>query len=186
MNISTVDLDKTANTNYLCAEQRAKYLAFSNVSKVLELCVGPSLKVLETAYKAYKIDVWGNDIDARWFKYYPQGNWIQGDALSVSYSNYDTIVFAPPLSKGCTGTREDSLSPLSVYPGYLEFLKRFSKEPKFKRGVLVLPGRSLSTKQDRKETHRIINACAEVGIVQCHALAIKGVNKYIDLEVVRI
>lgn len=186
MNTSTVELDKTANTQAACAAQRAQRMFFNDITKVLELCVGPSLKTLEQEYDKFHINVWGNDIDSRWIKYYPQGKWIPGNALEISYLGFEAIVFAPPLSKGCTGKREDSLSPLSVTPSYLDFLKRFKEEPKFKRCTLVLPGRSLSTKEDRKEFHQIIAACSEVGVVQCYPLSIKGVNKYIDLDIVRI
>ena len=34
--------------------------------------------------------------DPRWAAYFPSGSWTIGDALSVSWESYDTVVFAPP------------------------------------------------------------------------------------------
>ncbi len=93
-------------------------------------------------------------------------------------------MFAPPLSKGCSGKREDSLSPLSVQPSYFSFLESFKKS-NINQAIMVLPGRSLSTKQDRREAHFVMNKASEVGIVKAHPLVVKGVLKYLDLEITK-
>lgn len=62
-NTSILDNKQTANTHYICAKQRAENLYSLGAKSVLELCVGPSLSVLEKAYKKYEISVTGNDID---------------------------------------------------------------------------------------------------------------------------
>ena len=79
-NISKFSDLATANTCLSCAEQRAQNLASLGVKTVIELCVGPSLAVLESVYRKQNITVTGNDIDSRWKEYYPRGKWIIGDA----------------------------------------------------------------------------------------------------------
>lgn len=149
MNVSNVSNELTARTNNECALQRAVYLSKLNIKSVLELCVGPSLFNLEQAYQSVGIKVTGNDIDDRWRKYYSKGNWIIGDALTLNYSGYEAVVFAPPLSKGCSGKRDDSLSILDVQPKYLDFISRLDTFVGVI--VLVLPGRSLATSKDRNQ-----------------------------------
>lgn len=83
MNISTQDNEKTARTCLECASQRAENLSVLGATKVLELCVGPSLHDLEQEYAKYGITVTGNDIDPRWKDYYPSGKWVIGDARQV-------------------------------------------------------------------------------------------------------
>ncbi len=182
MNISTVDLDKTARTCQTAASLRAQYISKNSYNKVIELCVGPSLRILEKEYSKYNIECWGNDIDARWQRYYPEGRWLIGNALNINYNSFNSVIFAPPLSKGCTGKREDALSALAVEPSYISFLESFSKS-KIRNCILVLPGRSLSTKEDRKQTHFIINKASQYGFVKTHSLVVKGVLKYLDLEI---
>lgn len=73
MNTSIVDNLSTANTQEVCAKQRALTLHKNGVKEVIELCVGPSLKILEESYKEYGINCIGNDIEKRWQIAYPQG-----------------------------------------------------------------------------------------------------------------
>ena len=166
MNTSLVEDDKTAKTRVSCAFQRAENLFCLGSKNVIELCVGPSLQSLEKAYRSFGIEVTGNDIEDRWQKFYPQGKWIIDDARNVNTEGFDTVVFAPPLSKGCSGTREDSLSIDQVFPSYYDFL-----ESKAKTLVLVLPGRTLSVKDDRKQLHKLL------GVMQ-------ATNKWKTLEIV--
>ncbi len=148
-NVSVVPDELTARTCSECASQRAANLHKRGVRTVLELCVGPSLPELERVYSAVGIRVVGNDIDPRWRRHYPKGQWLLGDALSMSLHGFDAVVFAPPLSRGCTGKRDDSLSVSAVEPSYRSFLERLQGF----RGiaVLVLPGRSLATSWDRRQ-----------------------------------
>lgn len=176
MNISKFSNHQTANTNADCAEQRAQYLSLLGINSVLELCVGPSLKVLEGAYKKYNIKVTGNDIEKRWQKYYSNGNWIIGDALSIDYTGFDCIVFAPPLSKNCSGKREDALSIFDVNPKFTDFIKKTNSLPVYK--ILVLPGRSLSTKNDRKQYYHLISGLENFSLIP---LTHKNIVKYYDL-----
>jgi hypothetical protein len=101
-NTTSLSLDKTARTCEECAGLRAENLAILGVRKVLELCVGPSLRVLERAYRGQGIECWGNDVDIRWKHYYESGKWIIGDALSIDVRGFDCCVFAPPVTRGCT------------------------------------------------------------------------------------
>ena len=149
-NISLYDVNLTANTCTSCAQQRAFNIHTIYTPKtVLELCVGPSLPILERYYNSYNINVIGNDIDKKYLKQSP--NMIIGDCFTINYSKSNVVVFAPPLSKGCSGKREDSLSIEQVTPSYYDFLKiRNSK------CVLVLPGRSKATKRDRVQFYKLI------------------------------
>lgn len=152
-NISQYEDNKTARTRSACARQRAENLAVLGVDSVIELCVGPSLQALEGAYKAVGIQtVAGNDIDPRWRDYYPLGSWIIGDATKVDASGFDAVVFAPPLSKGCSGTRKDSLSVDEVFPAYRDIL-----QSKARVLTLVLPGRTLSIREDREQLHGLVS-----------------------------
>lgn len=119
VNLSTVGPLATARTCVEAAWQRAEHLAILGARRVLELCVGPSIHTLRFAYDAYGIEVTGNDLDPQWR---PD---ILGDCLTVDWSPYDTIVFAPPLSRGCTGRRADALSVNEVTPSYEDFLTRW-------------------------------------------------------------
>ena len=154
INVSTVDNDSTARTCPECAAQRAENLAALGARSVLELCCGPSLKTLEDAYKKYGIKVTGNDIDFRWKNYYRKGRWLICDAMAIDTSEFDAIVFAPPLSRGCTGKREDSLSALEVTPSYSDFIK---KGVGARITVMVLPGRLLATAKDRQQYHHLLS-----------------------------
>lgn len=194
MNTSVVSNEDTASTNRECAKQRAEHLAICGVKSVLELCVGPSLQVLETEYKKYNINCIGNDIDVRWRTNYPEGVWHIGDALNISYEGYDAIVFAPPLSAGCTGTREDSLLISQVRPSYRDFLRIFYdgmyiKEPMVK--VLVLPARCLSTRYDRQlffklinEIHKLKHPGETIEVVELYT-GKKKIRKYVDIYIGR-
>jgi hypothetical protein len=154
LNISLVENEKTASTRPSCADQRSDYLSVLGAKKVLELCVGPSLRSLEMSYSRNNIAVIGNDIEKRWQTFYSKGKWVIGDALQVSYDGFDAVVFAPPLSRGCTGRREDSLSVSEVFPKYTSFLERLSE---ISIAVLVLPGRSFATRYDRAESYSLLS-----------------------------
>ena len=164
MNLSTVADEHTARTCRAAAVQRAEHLAILGVRTVLELCVGPSLAELEIAYATHGIRVTGNDIDPRWVTAHPRGRWVLGDALTVDLAYHDAIVFAPPLSRGCTGRRDDALRADEVTPRYQDFLTavrhRLSLLPARHVSVvvLVLPGRALASRRDRAATHAVIRA----------------------------
>ncbi len=175
MNISQFSNEQTATTSYICALQRAENLAILGCRNVLELCVGPSLKTFENAYNQFNIDVSGNDIDWRWKNYYPAGKWIIDDARKIKTDMFDAIIFAPPLSKGCSGTREDALSLEEVFPSYYDFLNM-----KCKISVYVLPGKTLSLKEDRKQLHKFLSKFNNYEI-----FPIKNkITKYVDVYVV--
>lgn len=187
-NLSQVcDVD-TATTQFECAEQRAAHLGKCGIKKVLELCIGPSLHTLEKAYHKHGIDVVGNDIDVRWQRYYPKGKWLIGDALALPFNSlkFDAVVFAPPLSMGCTGKREDSLTIDQVNPTYDSFLE-IAKEYNF-AFTLVLPGRSLATKIDREQYFKLINKLYRdfpLRTIETHPLeaGTRGIVKYYDITV---
>lgn len=172
-NISKFGDTQTAHTNVACARQRAENLAILGVERVLELCVGPSLRDLEAAYKEFGIECAGNDIDPRWVDFYPQGKWMIGDARAIDTSGFDAVVFAPPLSKDCSGRREDSLSLDQVTPSYYDFL-----DMKVRVSVYVLPGRTLSVKRDREQLYRFLSHLqGKVDVVPLR----KKVTKYVDI-----
>lgn len=190
MNTSIIADSLTARTNPDCARQRAFNLACLGAKNVLELCVGPSLKVLEGAYKEHNINVIGNDIDPRWKDYYPQGNWRIGDALDpVVLGGTDTLVFAPPLSDGCTGRREDSLQIKQVNPNYSVFLNHVNRcrgiYNDIKRLCLVLPARSVATKQDRKQFYSLLTEASQLGNISVIELNAgrRKIRKYVDVYV---
>ena len=176
-NISIYSDSKTANTRLNCAKQRAENLAIllGPGAKVMELCVGPSLHRLELEYARYGIACWGNDIDPRWKSYYPGGKWMIGDALNLNLTGFDAIVFAPPLSAGCSGRREDSLSLEKVNPSYYKFLDAYRGFTGHK--VMVLPGRTLSLKHDRDELYKLLKQLPHYDIVPL----VDKVTKYVDI-----
>lgn len=179
MNISIVNDDVTARTHPDCAHQRAENLAILSVKHVIELCVGPSLKTLESAYSKHNITVTGNDIDKRWKNYHQAGNWIIGDALKIDVSQFDAVVFAPPLSKGCTGKRAHSLSVDDVFPKYQTFLSSVKNYTGLI--VLTLPARSFATSYDRKQTHALLSSiCHELEIVPLVS-GRRKITKYYDV-----
>ena len=183
-NLSCVPNAQTAHTNEDAATERAYNLACYNSKKVLELCVGPSLATLEDAYKKQDIEVTGNDIDKRWQDFYPKGKWIIGNCMDIPYHEFDTVVFAPPLSKGCTGKREDSLMINQVTPAYRKFV--YDAQYRGKLLVLVLPGRSLSTKEDRKQLYSLLSYCQDRSFLKCYDLVPlkcgkRGIVKYVDI-----
>lgn len=177
VNISEHTNEKTARTCMECAIQRAENLAVLGVKRVLELCVGPSLRALEQAYARVGIKVAGNDIDPRWQAYYPKGEWYIGNATKLNIEGFDAVVVAPPLSKGCSGKREDSLSLEEVTPSFYDFL-----EIKAPVTTYVLPGRTLSLKKDRKQLYKFLSHLQ--GKVEVVPLKNKVV-KYLDIYVVR-
>lgn len=180
-NLSKYDSSQTAKTCLVCARQRAENLFVLGVKSVLELCVGPSLLDLEQCYRSHGITVYGNDIDSRWQRHYPQGNWLVGDARAIKndvVAGFDAVVVAPPLSQGCSGKRQDSLSLNQVFPRYTDFFHLRNKVI-----VFVLPGRTLSLKDDTKQLHEFISrlhfnyTSAKVSIVPLK----NKVTKYVDI-----
>lgn len=180
-NLSTVDNSSTARTCPECADQRAENLACLGSKNILELCVGPSLPQLERSYAKYGMSVTGNDIEARWRAAYRQGKWIVGDALNTSYDGFDTIVFAPPLSRGCTGARQDSLSIEDVNPSYSHFLNTLTNF----HGIvtLVLPGRTFATSIDREQYYNLISRLQPpFDVVPLYA-GVRKITKYHDIYI---
>lgn len=177
-NISAFSDIDTANTRYTCALQRAENLSILGVSSVLELMCGPSLRILEIAYKQFNITVTGNDIDFRWQRFYPQGKWLMGDAVTIDKTGFDAIVIAPPLSKGCSGRREDSLPLDAVTPSYYHFVNSCSSRVT----VYVLPGRTLSVKNDREKLYKFLSFLPG----KSEVIPLKDkVTKYVDVYNVR-
>lgn len=182
MNTSVVSDVRTAKTCLAVAQQRAEHLAILGIERVIELCVGPSLRTLEACYEEVGIRAAGNDIEERWKRFYPAGQWLVGDAMQIPLDGFGAAVFAPPLSHGCTGTRKDALSINDVQPGYRRFLAR-KDLPEWT--VLVLPGRSLSTREDRTQFYSLMAHIERKA--QVHVAPMKGpkgrVTKYVDLYV---
>lgn len=181
-NISQVEDDATARTCIDVANQRAENLAILGVKNVIELCCGPSLRTLEQSYLRHGISCSGNDIQSRWRSYYREGKWLIGDCLKVPYEGFDCIVFAPPCSSGCTGTRADSLQIEEVFPRYTDFLSKICPtEVKVK--VLVLPARSLSTRYDREQFFKLVKTCNEnykVDVFE-NTAGRRKIRKYVEL-----
>ena len=156
-NLSQFSDSLTAHTNEEIAHIRAANVANhitnthgpmaqrGNIKNVLELCVGPSLKTLDEAYRNVGIKVVGNDIDFRWRKYHFHSNWIIGDCMKIPWDT-ELVIFAPPLSRGCSGKREDSLMIEDVKPSYYAFLDEWRKRQSPKMAMVVLPGRSGATR----------------------------------------
>lgn len=183
MNISLFSNERTATTHRDCAQQRAENLWMLGAKRVLELCVGPSLRTLETAYSKMGMTVSGNDIDPRWSRFHPTGSWLVGDALKIplpTLNGFDAIVFAPPLSRGCSGTRLDALSIQQVNPTYTRFLEATAAFVGIR--VLVLPGRSLATKNDRTQFHALLARLQKFEVVPLTAGARRTV-KYYDVYI---
>jgi hypothetical protein len=182
LNLSILDDDRTARTDPDCAFQRAATLGCLGVKSVLELCVGPSLRVLEEMYARYNIVAAGNDIELRWKRYYPEGRWIIGDALTVDWSPFDAVVFAPPVTRGCTGRRDDSLRISEVLPRYTDFLSRPFPGVK----VMVLPARATATSEDRREMHELLasayDATHEVAVIPLKS-GRREIRKYVDVYI---
>lgn len=175
LNLAELPDGETARTDPECAAQRAENLRVLGVTQVLELCVGPSLRTAEEAYARHGIVCWGNDVDPRWRRYHPEGRWVMGDCMWISWYGWDGLVFAPPLSRGCTGRREDSLMVDDVIPAYRGFLGR----PYDGVRCLVLPARALSTRRDREQMHRLL-AGYEYDMVPLTA-GPRRVRKYVDV-----
>lgn len=185
--ISNFGDSETANTDERCAYQRAFYLWNLGIKNVMELCVGPSLRVLEKNYNKLEISCHGNDIDKRWKSHFSKGKWIIGDAIKVfeeTSSKFDSFVFAPPLSSGCSGKRSDSLSINDVNPRYKTFIDKMSEIDYRGHVILTLPGRCLSTRGDRAQFFELISYIQKTyGDVRKNEL-IAGCRKYVDLHVV--
>lgn len=178
MNTSIVNNDSTARTNRNSAEQRAFNLSKYGINTVLELCIGPSLRILEECYSKYGISIVGNDIDVRWRDYYPIGNWIIGDCFDIDYSSFDCVVFAPPLSRGCTGRREDSLLIDEIYPKYTDFISKAEQYNILK--VMVLPARSLVPGTDTRQLYKLLSNLMSYEMVILTE-GRRNIRKYVDI-----
>ena len=178
LNLSKFTNNETARTCEPCSYQRAENLSLLGVKSVLELCVGPSLKQLEMAYREFNITVTGNDIDPRWKDYYPGGKWIVGDATEVKTAGFDAVVVAPPLSKNCSGRREDSLSLEQVFPRYDQFINLKNKVV-----VFVLPGRTLSLKEDKKQLYGFLSKLnGKISVIPLKDKVTKYVDVYFERD----
>lgn len=184
-NLSLYADELTASTSVDCATQRAENMSILGVRSVLELCVGPSLSVLSAEYSRFGIRTIGNDIDSRWLKHAAHMSWRIGDCLSIGWDGADAVVFAPPLSKGCSGKREDALSIDAVAPSYTSFVDRFKTE-NVGVGVLVLPARSLATQDDRRQLHSLLSRLNgfNASVVPL-ASRKRNIRKYVDVYVER-
>jgi len=156
--------DKVATTIQPVAKSRAEYAAVLDIRTVIELCVGPSLDTLQNEYNKFGIEVIGNDVDMRWHD--SKHSWRMGDALTVDIYDVDAAVFAPPLSRGCSGKREDALMIEEVTPRFDDFLSR-TDLPKVV--VLVCPARSLATTDD---------------VCQLFKLRHQALKKFVNVEIV--
>lgn len=189
-NISIVSDDVTASTRVECARQRARRLSSFGVKRVIELCVGPGLKTLEDEYKVYGIECTGNDIDTRWLSYYRTGKWLFGDVLKLAgcgaLAKFDIAVFAPPLTEGCTGLRNDALRLFDVRPSYIEFVDQILSVPLASRPrmlTLVLHGRVWSSPTDRSDYHRLLSELWARGCAPNGTPLHDGCRKYVDVDV---
>jgi hypothetical protein len=183
MNISICSPQFTASTNIESALQRAENMYIYGVTNILELCVGPSLKTLESVYNLMGIKCTGNDIESKWQDYYPYGDWLLGDCrvvLGYTHSLFDGIVFAPPLSMGCTGRREDSLRVDQVSPSYIEVLDLL-KHIEYKGLVcFILPARATKTSYDRKITYNLLSNINNYDLVELTNHH-RNITKYVDV-----
>ncbi len=181
-NLSKYKDFETANTHCSIASKRAANIAQFKKKDILELCVGPSLSTLEKEYKKLGLNVTGNDIEFRWKKHYPNGKWLIGNCFDIDWNPFDMIVFAPPLSKNCSGKREDSLMIESVNPSYYDFIKKLNKE-KNKSAIIVLPARSISTKYDRNQYYKLLSFIQRnnYNIKPIEMKDNKNIRKYIDV-----
>jgi hypothetical protein len=185
-NLSVLSDGETARTDPEVAARRAETLAVLGVKSVLELCVGPSLRVLEEAYREQGISCVGNDVDRRWQQYYPQGVWRIGNALEIPWSG-DAVVFAPPVSKGCTGRRVDSLRVCDVRPGYVDFIRTLRKNTVATFGprvaVMVLPARCLANRFEREEFYHLLYQVQGLGRVEVieQLCGRRKIRKYVEL-----
>lgn len=178
MNLATES--KVASTCPEAAAQRVTLLGALGARRFIELCVGPSLTILKEEAHRRGLECLGNDVDPRWA---PD---LLGDCLRVDWAA-DAVVYAPPLSKGCSGTREDSLGIDDVEPGYDSFLAEWDRRKRPDLAVLVLPARSLSTRRDRAAFWRLVFACrfyGEVGWEEC-LVGRRSIRKYVYLWIVK-
>ncbi len=181
MNTSKLSDYATARTNIESSQQRAENIYILRCKNVLELCCGASLKVLEKSYKKLEISCTGNDIEERWRNYYEQGNWLMGNCLQLDLTKFDCIVFAPPVTEGCTGKRIDSLSIEQVNPSYYDFIDTYKHLKKTL--VLVLPSRSIATNYDRKQYYKLLDYVSKyftysvIGLTEGR----RKIRKYVDV-----
>lgn len=211
MNLSVLDDEKTARTNPDAARQRAENLSILGSKRVLELCCGPSYGTLQSAYQRHGISLVGNDIDWRWMRYARNKGsfvdalctWRHGDCFNISWGGVDTVVFAPPLTRGCTGRRSDSLHIHDVEPKYSSFLDKWNYRweeagrplgalgnhtwvrPCPRTAVLVLPARSLAVSRDRPALYSLVRHASFIGNVEVFPIYCgrRKILKYVDIYV---
>ena len=99
-----------------------------------------------------------------------------GDALDLDVSGFDAIIFAPPLSMGCSGSREDSIPLEQVNPLYRSFLQTYRGYTGVK--AMVLPGRTLSLRHDRDELYKLLNDIPDYELVPLRDKVVKYVDIY--------
>ncbi|HEU5116104.1 MAG TPA: hypothetical protein VFT74_05445 [Isosphaeraceae bacterium] len=194
MNLAIADDDDTvARTCPEAAVQRAQRMYDHGITSVMELCVGPSLRQLHLAYRQKGIFCCGVDIDVRWKNYAEQWNlqneMIVSDALRTMY-HAQAVVFAPPVSRGCTGKREDMLRIDEVGPRYLDFLAEYVRQrccgiSRPQLAVLVLPARSTrGDRIDREQFNRLRSDCYEYADhVETFEIKVgrRQITKYVEL-----
>jgi hypothetical protein len=83
---------------------------------------------------------------------------VTEDALAIPLRDYDAVVFAPPLSRGCSGRREDSLAVKNVTPSYWDFIGSLHHRagPRTTTVVFTLPGRASVLRADRAAMHELV------------------------------
>lgn len=207
LNLSTVDDETTARTCQEAADQRAENLAILGIKQVMELCVGPSYSTLQSAYAKRGISLIGNDIDDRWKRYANREGtldsctWRHGDCLTVPWNGTDAVVFAPPLTKNCTGRRSDALRINEIRPSYDHFLDEWNLRYRqiildgqsatpglFPRtAVLVLPARSLAVSRDRHQLYGLVRFASYFGNTEVYPVYCgrRKILKYVDIYVTR-
>lgn len=185
LNLSLVSDHATAKTDHAVAHRRAARVAALGCCSVLELCVGPSLRTLADAYQAMGVRCVGNDIDSRWAQYYPAGEWRLGNCFTIAWTGIDCVVFAPPLSAGCTGRRADALQINQVQPAFTTFLHAFQQHSATRHAIMVLPARALATKTDRTQLHALIAAAYLVASTVQYYETVAGrrnIRKYVEVS----
>lgn len=187
-NTSRYAVTSTATTNQDCIDQRIQNIkrAFPSSLKIIETCAGISSVFLKESYREAGFHITTNDIDPRYQRY--EKDMVIGDVLSLDFSSYDVVVFAPPLSRGCSGNREDSLMIEEVRPSYREFLANTIFLENLQGICLVLPGRTFSTARDKEQFYSLVSCIYNLfsshqpnGQAFEKKLVVKRCTKYVDL-----
>ncbi len=189
MNLSALPIEDTASTHPEVAHARALHAHHCGVKTVLELCVGPSAPVLHEAYRQVGISPLFNDIDPRWSASFPEYQWVGRDCFAAAHfclragPLLDLVVFAPPLSAGCTGTREDSLMIEEVVPSYWAWLRLLADLPARPLTCTVLPARSLSTRHDKAQFYALREGFYKLGPPEVieRTVGARQIRKYVEI-----